>query len=94
MEARLVSSAKEIGKRAALLRTSLGLTSEEAASLASISTSDLHRFERDGEATVETLIKLLRALSNDGTVDQWFTTPHFESIDDVIAFERRRRAAH
>lgn len=94
MEGRLVSTAKEVGKKAALLRASLGLTAEQAANLASISISDLGRFERDGDASVETFIKLLHVLSNDSAVDQWFTTPHFENIDDVIAFERRRRSAH
>lgn len=83
----------ELGRRAAKLRAERDMTIGELAARASVPIAEAEAFERGDITSVQTMLAVHRVLSGDLALEQLFATPRFETIEDVVAYEARRRSA-
>ena len=84
-------TADDLGVRAAGIRTQRDMTVVELARRSGVTVDEIEAFERGDGGSVTTLVALHRTLSGEIALDQLFSTPRFETIDDVVAYEARRR---
>lgn len=86
---------RELGARAQHLRLLRNVPQEELAVRAGVGVKALRRFERSGEGTVETALRLALALGADAEFEALFSPPPYQSLADAEARERmstRQRA--
>lgn len=81
-----------VGERARRLRCQLGLSAAAVAEQAGLSEQEIIAFERTGDCSVRTMFAIHRVISGESDLAQLFTVPKFNTLADVIEFERRRRA--
>ena len=83
----------QLGRKAAALRTRLQLSPATVAQRAGVSERDVVTFENSGDVPVRVMLAIHRAISGDSDVSQLFSVPKFRNLDEVVAFEERRRTA-
>ncbi len=86
----IATTPSDLGRRCARLRVRLGLTVGDVARRTGFRNEDIVHFERAGEGDVSLLLALSRELASGDEVDRLLTTPKFDSLDEVEAYERRR----
>jgi transcriptional regulator with XRE-family HTH domain len=87
----IVPSGLELGQRLAKLRQEQGLTEEEVAQRAAVTTREVKTFETQGDATASTLISLIGSMSSDLSLSRAFLVPRFTKIEDVTKHARRTK---
>lgn len=87
------TSYSDLGTRAAKLRTERDMTIAELAQRAGVTGADIEAFERGDMTSVSIMLAVHQVLSGDAALEQLFSTPRFETIEDVVAYEARRRSA-
>ena len=80
----------EIGRRARRLRDLLGMTAEQVAAEASVSTEDVLALETGMAVHLDVALAIHDVLSSDAVGEAFFTRPKLRNINEVEAFERRR----
>jgi transcriptional regulator with XRE-family HTH domain len=78
-----------LGERLAALRTERGLTQIEAAERSGLSRPTLSRAERGENATLHTLVRLLRAYGRLGALEDFLRPAEISPMDRL---RKRRRA--
>ena len=91
--ARTSTSWADLGRRAAKLRMARDMSVPELASRAGVNAEEISAFERGDITSVSTMIAVHHVLSGDDALDHLFAAPRFETIEDVVAYEARRRRA-
>jgi transcriptional regulator with XRE-family HTH domain len=84
-----------VGARARELRLLRKLRQADLASRAGVGLATVHRFERTGTASLETVLAIASALGVEGGFEHLFEAPPFASLDDALerpALAARRRA--
>ena len=76
--------AKDIAKQEKGKRKKRKLTQAELSARAGISLASLKRFEQTGEISFVSLIKIAVVLDETETLDQFFQTREYSSIQEVI----------
>lgn len=80
----LLASPPEVAKRIALRekarRRKLGITQSELAGRSGVSLGSLRRFEQTGQVSLESLVRLARALGCEGELGGLFSAPAYRSI--------------
>lgn len=89
--AKTSTSCNDLGQRAARLRIQRDMTVADLAERAGVTIEEVEAFERGDITEVSTMLAVHHVLSGDVALDELFTTPRFESIADVVAYEARRR---
>lgn len=75
---------KALANRFKNIRKRKGITQEELAIRANVSYGSIKRFETTGNISLISLTKLCTALHIEGEIRNLFTTPSYESIEEVI----------
>lgn len=83
-------SASEIGRRARRVRELLGMTAEQVAADAAVSEAHVLALEEGGEVPLAAALAIHGMLTSDNAGAELFVRPKFRTIDEVVAFERRR----
>lgn len=86
---------RSIGDRARRLRLLRGLRQKELATRAGVGVATVHRFEKTGAASIETVLRIATALNADSVFEKLFESPPYASLDDALVqpeTARRRRA--
>ncbi len=74
----------QVGSRAKARRRALGMTQEQLASRSGVSLGSLRRFEQTGQVSLESLVRVARALSCEDEIASLFAKPAYRTIRDVI----------
>lgn len=82
--------AAEVAAREKERRRKLGITQEQLSVRSGVSLGSLRRFEQTGQISLESLVRLMRALDCENELDGLFVKPAYRSIHDVIAEQGRR----
>ncbi len=84
-----------VGERARQVRLLRNLQQVELAARAGVGVATVHRFEKTGTASIETVLRIATALNADGAFEKLFETPAYASLDEALARPevKRRRAA-
>lgn len=85
-------SAIEIGRRAKQLRTLLGLTIDQVADAAEVSSQNVSAMEEGKAVPLATALAINKVLSTEDVGEMLFNRPRLRNIDEVEAFEQRRLA--
>lgn len=83
----------DLGRRAAKLRMARDMSVSELALRAGVDAEEIAAFERGDITSVATMIAVHHVLSGDVALEHLFSTPKFETIEDVVAYEARRTRA-
>lgn len=86
---------RAIGGRARQLRLMRNLLQEELAARAGVGIATVHRFEKSGRASIESVLRIATALHAERAFDQLFEAPAYASLDEALArpeVTRRQRA--
>ncbi len=83
-----------LGERARQLRLLRELQQEELAARAGIGVATVHRFEKTGTASIETVLRIATALNAEAAFEKLFEAPAYASLDEALARPevKRRRA--
>ena len=83
-----------LGERARQLRLLRKLQQAELAAHAGVGVATVHRFEKTGTASIETVLRIATALNADGAFEKLFEAPAYASLDEALARPdvKRRRA--
>ena len=65
------------------------ITQKQLAARSNVSYATLRKFEKTGQISLESFIKLCMALGLTGELDNLFTTPVYNSIEEVINEQRQ-----
>ena len=76
--------AKELGTRCKKRRKELGLSRSELSKRSGVSTATISRFELVGVTTIESLIKLLRALDSLETLSGLLEPSRYQTIEQYL----------
>lgn len=79
-----------IGGRARRLRELLDMTIGRLANKAGVTEHQVRALENGGAVTLATTLAIHHVLSGDGAGENLFSHPRFRSIDEVVAYEKRR----
>lgn len=85
---------RDLATRARALRLARSLTQAGLAARSGVSLGSVRRFERTGEISLASLLKIAFALDAERGFGGLFAAPEFESLDEAIAAEsepRRKR---
>jgi transcriptional regulator with XRE-family HTH domain len=85
-------TASDLGKRASNLRVDLQISVDDLASRLNIDKEAIINFEENGEGSVSLLLMLVRELSSGDEISHLLTTPRFATLDEVVAYEQRRKS--
>lgn len=80
----------QIGLRAKARRRALGIKQEQLASRSGVSLGSLRRFEQTGQVSLESLVRVARALNCEDEITLLFAKPAYCSIRDVIDEQGKR----
>ncbi|MBR4628872.1 MAG: helix-turn-helix transcriptional regulator [Treponema sp.] len=80
--------AEEIASRVRQRRKERHFTQKEMAERAGMSFASYKRFEQQHEIAFSSLIKIAIALDFENDFDKLFATPHFSTIEELIASEK------
>ena len=83
------AAAEEIARREKDRRRNLGITQKQLAVRSGVSLGTLRRFEQTGQASLEVLVRLARALGCESDLDALFAKPAYRSIQEVIDEQRK-----
>lgn len=78
------SISKDIVARVKNRRKERNITQEKLSKLSNVSLGSIKRFERTGEISFYSLIKIAIVLECEDDFDQLFTQKYYETIEDVI----------
>jgi transcriptional regulator with XRE-family HTH domain len=84
-----------VGQRARQLRLIRRLAQEELAARAGVGIATIQRFERTGQASLETTLRIATALNADAPFAKLFEAPAYASLDEALErpdVSTRRRA--
>ncbi|MBR1403942.1 MAG: helix-turn-helix transcriptional regulator [Treponema sp.] len=81
--------AKEIAERVQKRRKERHFTQEQLALRAGMSFASYKRFEQKHEIAFDSLIKIAIALDCENDFDSLFSKPHFSSIEELLASEKK-----
>lgn len=81
----------QIAARARAARLAQNLTQSGLAERSGVSLGSLRRFERTGQISLESLVKIAWALRAEGDFERLFEPPEFESLDEVLAEKPKRQ---
>ncbi len=93
--ARLISpeaAAQEIAMREKQLRRKSGITQKDLASRSGVALGSIRRFEQTGQISLESLVRICRALDCESQLDSLFAKPAYRSIQEVIDEQRLNSA--
>ena len=82
------SVAEAVAKRVQKRRKERHFTQAELAERSDVSFASYKRFEQKHEIAFDSLIKIAIALGLEKDFDKLFATPHFSSIEELIASEK------
>lgn len=74
-----------IGERARQLRLIRNLRQAELATRAGVGVATIHRFEKTGTASIESVLRIATALSAEAVFAKLFEPPAYASIDEALA---------
>ena len=80
----------EIGRRARRLRNLLGMTTEQVAAEASVTTEEVLALEGGSAVQFDSALAIHYVLSSNVAGAELFIRPKLRNIDEIVAFERRR----
>lgn len=84
----------EVAARVKLRRKELGLTQAQLAQKAGVSLPSYKRFEQQGLIAFQSLANIAIALGCESDFDNLFSQPHYSSIEQVIAENKRVGKRH
>lgn len=76
--------AASIAQREKARRRRLNITQQELAQRSGVSLGSLRRFEQTGSISLESLVRLARALDCENELDVLFSKPAYRSIEEVV----------
>ena len=82
----------EIGKRARRLRNLIGMSVSDVAREARVNDGDVISLEQGLDVALAAALAIHHVLSGEGVAEEMFIRPKFKNIDEVVAYEERRRA--
>ena len=62
-----------------------GLRQEELATRAGVGVATVHRFEKTGAASIESVLRIATVLNAEGIFDRLFEAPPYASLDEALA---------
>lgn len=80
-----------IARRVRARRLDHNLTQRGLADRSGVSLGSLKRFERTGQVSLESLVRLALVLEATDELETWFSEPEFRSIDDALRRGTRRK---
>lgn len=83
--------AASIAKRMVARRKERGLSQTDLAKVSGVSLGSLRRFEQTHEISLASLLAIAFALGCEADFDALFATPHYGSLEDVMAATERAR---
>jgi transcriptional regulator with XRE-family HTH domain len=86
---------RALGERARQLRLLRKLRQDELAARAGVGVATIHRFEKTGTASFETVLRIATALNVEAAFDKLFEAPAYASLDEALTrpeVTTRRRA--
>lgn len=83
-----------LGERVRQLRLLRKLQQAELAARAGVGIATVHRFEKTGTASIETVLRIATALNAEAAFEKLFEAPAYASLDEALARPevKRRRA--
>jgi transcriptional regulator with XRE-family HTH domain len=87
----LAESLRALGERARQLRLIRELSQAELAERAGVGVVTIHRFEKSGAGSIETLLRVATALDAEEPFESLFEAPAYTSIDDALARPAKTR---
>jgi transcriptional regulator with XRE-family HTH domain len=83
-----------IGERARQLRLIRGMRQDELATRAGVGIATVRRFEKNGTASLQNVLRIATALGAEASFETLFEAPRYASLDEALARPhgtRRRR---
>jgi transcriptional regulator with XRE-family HTH domain len=81
--------AVKLANRMRSVRKRRKITQKQLATRSNVSYATLRKFEKTGQISLESFIKLCMELGLTGELDSLFTTPVYNSIEEVINEQRQ-----
>ncbi len=81
--------AVKLANRMRSVRKRRKITQKQLAARSNVSYATLRKFEKTGQISLESFIKLCMELGLTGELDNLFTTPVYNSIEEVINEQRQ-----
>ena len=83
--------ATDLAKRAKGRRLSLDLTLEGLAKRSGVALGTLKKFERTGQISLISFIRLTVALKDDAALERLLLEPEYDSLEDVLGHKNTRK---
>ena len=83
--------AMELAKRAKGRRLSLDLTLEGLARRSGVALGTLKKFERTGNISLVSFIRLSVALNDDAALERLLLEPEYDTLKDVLEVKKKRK---
>lgn len=83
--------AMELAKRAKGRRLSLDLTLEGLARRSGVALGTLKKFERTGNISLVSFIRLSIALNDDAALERLLLEPEYDTLEDVLEVKKKRK---
>ena len=83
--------AMELAKRAKCRRLSLDLTLEGLARRSGVALGTLKKFERTGNISLVSFIRLSVALNDDAALERLLLEPEYDTLEDVLEVKKKRK---
>lgn len=83
--------AMELAKRAKGRRLSLDLTLEGLARRSGVALGTLKKFERTGNISLVSFIRLSVALNDDAALERLLLEPEYDTLEDVLEVKKKRK---
>lgn len=74
----------EVASNVQKLRKRKKISQKELAERSGVSLGSIKRFEQTGEISLQSLTKIAIALSAEDELESLFTSPNFESIEEIL----------
>ena len=81
----------ELAKRAKGRRLSLDLTLEGLARRSGVALGTLKKFERTGNISLVSFIRLSIALNDDAALERLLLEPEYDTLEDVLEVKKKRK---
>ena len=81
----------ELAKRAKGRRLSLDLTLEGLARRSGVALGTLKKFERTGNISLVSFIRLSVALNDDAALERLLLEPEYDTLEDVLEVKKKRK---
>jgi len=83
--------AMELAKRAKGRRLSLNLTLEGLAKRSGVALGTLKKFERTGQISLVSFIRLSVALNDDAALERLLHEPEYDTLEDVLEVKKKHK---